>query len=198
VAALCASDIAALLFVIWVWGHIAGADPRATARIARAEDASRPAAEAVLIGAGAASLLAVAFTLAQAGHAHAPARGLLTALSLGSVAVAWISVHTVYILRYARLYHSPPEGGIDFHDDTPPGYLDFAYLALTIGSDLPGVGYHSHRQAPASRSPAPRAAVLPLRSSGRRDHGQFRRRAARPIAARAPLERQPEFSLGRV
>lgn len=133
VAALGASDVAALVFVIWAWAHIAGADPRATARIARAEDASRTAAEAVLIGAGAASLLAVAFTLAQAGHAHAPARGLLTALSLGSVAVAWISVHTVYVLRYARLYYSPPEGGIDFHDDTPPGYLDFAYLALTIG-----------------------------------------------------------------
>lgn len=133
VAALCACDIAALVFVIWVWAKIAGADARATARIAGAEDASRSAAEAVLIGAGAASLLAVAFTLAQAGHAPAPARGLLTALSLGSVAVAWISVHTVYVLRYARLYYSAPEGGIDFHDDAAPGYLDFAYLALTIG-----------------------------------------------------------------
>jgi uncharacterized membrane protein len=133
VAALCASDIAALVFVIWVSVNIAGADARVTARIARAEDASRTAAETVLIGAGAASLLAVGFTLAQAGHAHPPARGLLTALSLGSVAVAWISVHTVYILRYARLYYSPPEGGIDFHDGTAPAYLDFTYLALTIG-----------------------------------------------------------------
>lgn len=132
VAALGASDIAALVFVIRVWANIARAVARATARIARAEDASRTAAEAVLIGAGAASLLAVAFTLAQAGHAHAPARGLLTALSLGSVAVAWISVHTVYVLRYARLYYSPPEGGIDFHEEAPD-YLDFAYLALTIG-----------------------------------------------------------------
>lgn len=129
VAALCASDIAALVFVIWVWVTVAGADARATARIARAEDASRAAAEAVLIGAGVASLVAVAFTLAQARHAHAPARGFLTALALGSVALA---VHTVYVLRYARLYYSPPDGGIDFHGETPD-YLDFAYLALTIG-----------------------------------------------------------------
>ena len=42
------------------------------------------------------------------------------------------SVHTVYVLRYARLYYSPPEGGIDFHGEAP-AYLDFAYLALTIG-----------------------------------------------------------------
>jgi uncharacterized membrane protein len=132
VAALCASDIAALVFVVWVWVTVSGADEKATARIARAEDASRAAAEAVLIGAGAASLVAVAFTLGQAGHAGSPDRGLLTALALGSVALAWTSVHTVFILRYARLYYSPPKGGIDFHDEMPD-YRDFAYLALTIG-----------------------------------------------------------------
>ena len=78
VAALGATDVAALVFVAWVWISVAGADAAATARLARAEDASRPAAEAVLLGPGAASLLAVGFTLAQASHAHAPGRGLLT------------------------------------------------------------------------------------------------------------------------
>ena len=132
VAALCATDVAALVFVVWVWITVAGADAATTARIARAEDASRTAAEAILVGAGAASLVAVAFTLGQAGHASSPERGLLTALALGSVALAWTSVHTVYVLRYARLYYSPPNGGIDFHGETPD-YVDFAYLALTIG-----------------------------------------------------------------
>ena len=132
VAALCASDVAALVFIVWVWITVAGADAATTARLAKAEDASRAAAEAVLIGAGAASLIAVAFTLVQAGDAHAPARGLLSALAIGSVALAWTSIHTVYMLRYARAYYSPPDGGIDFHGETPD-YLDFAYLALTIG-----------------------------------------------------------------
>jgi uncharacterized membrane protein len=132
VAALGATDVASLVYVVWVWVSAAGADPLATARIARAEDASRAAAEAVLIGAGAASLLVVLFTLAQARHAHAPARGLLTALTLASVAIAWASVHTVYAVRYARLYYTPPDGGIDFHGERPD-YRDFAYLALTIG-----------------------------------------------------------------
>ena len=132
VAVLCASDVAALVFVAWVWLTVRGADATATARIARAEDSSRAAAEAVLIGAGAASLVAVAFTLGQAGHAGAPKQGLLTALALGSVVLAWTSVHTVFALRYARLYYSPPEGGIDFQGEAPD-YLDFAYLALTIG-----------------------------------------------------------------
>jgi uncharacterized membrane protein len=132
VAALCASDVAALVFVVGVWINVRGVDPAATARIARTEDASPVAAESVLVGAGAASLLAVAFTLAQAGDATAPERGLLTALAVVSVALAWTSVHTVHVLRYARLYYSPPVGGIDFGGE-PPGYADFAYLALTIG-----------------------------------------------------------------
>src|SRR4051794_17243300 len=88
VAALCASDIAALVFVIWVWATVARADAAATSRIARAEDASRAAAEAVLLSAGAASLVAVIFTLGQAGHTHAPGRGFLTGLALASVALA--------------------------------------------------------------------------------------------------------------
>ncbi len=132
VAALCASDVAALVFVGWVWIGIWRVDAHATSRIARSEDASRFAAESVLLGAGAASLVAVAFTLSEAGDATAPARGLLTALAVGSVTLAWTSVHTVHVLRYARLYYSPPVGGIDFGEEAPD-YTDFAYLALTIG-----------------------------------------------------------------
>jgi len=132
VAVLFASDTAAAVFVTWVWLTVVSRDATTTARIARSEDASRAAAETVLIGAGAASLVAVAFVLGEAGRTHAPGRGLLTALALASVALAWMSVHTVFMLRYARIYYSPPDGGIDFHDEAPD-YRDFAYLALTIG-----------------------------------------------------------------
>jgi len=151
VAALTAWDVAAAVYVTWVWLTVSGADATSTAGHARAEDASRAAAESVLVGAGDASLVAVGFTLAQAGHAHAPARGLLTALAIGSVALAWISVHTVYLLRYARLYYTPPDGGIDFHGEAPD-YRDFAYLALTIGmtfqvSDTDLLGKRARRTA---------------------------------------------------
>jgi uncharacterized membrane protein len=131
VTALAAWGGAALVFLASVWLTIATADSASTARMARSED-SRPAAEAMLVGAGVTSLVGVAFTLAQAGAASGPSRGLLTALAVGSVVLAWASVHTVYLLRYARLFHSEPTGGIDFHGEAPD-YLDFAYLALTIG-----------------------------------------------------------------
>ena len=60
-------------------------------------------------------------------------------------------MHTVFILRYARLYYSPPKGGVDFHDEEPD-YRDFAYLGLTIGmtfqvSDTDLVGKRIRRVA---------------------------------------------------
>ena len=47
--------------------------------------------------------------------------------------VSWFAVHTVFTLRYARLYYSHPPGGIDFNQSEAPTYSDFAYLAFTIG-----------------------------------------------------------------
>jgi uncharacterized membrane protein len=133
VAALAGWDASALVFLTWVWLTILRKDAAATARGARAEDASRAGSEAVLISAGTASLVAVAFTLAEASRTTGTARGLLIALGVVSVVLAWASVHTVYALRYARLYYSDPIGGIDFNVDDPPRYRDFAYVALTVG-----------------------------------------------------------------
>jgi uncharacterized membrane protein len=49
------------------------------------------------------------------------------------VFVSWTLVHTVFTLKYARLYYSGQVGGIDFNQDDAPQYSDFAYLAFTIG-----------------------------------------------------------------
>jgi uncharacterized membrane protein len=133
VAVLAASDLAIVVFAAWVWADVLGFDAERTARHALALDDSRSAAELVLLAAATPSLVAVAFTLGQAGHSGAPTRGLLTALALVSVALSWISVHTVFALRYARAYYRAPVGGIDFGDEELPDYRDFAYLALTIG-----------------------------------------------------------------
>jgi len=132
VAALVAWDAAAVTYLAAVWWIVAGRSPDETAEIAGEEDSSRPASEGIVLGAGAASLVAVAFTLAKAGHTHHDARVALTVLGVVSVALGWACVHTVYMLRYARLYFLPPVGGIGFGAE-PPQYLDFAYVAFTIG-----------------------------------------------------------------
>lgn len=52
VAVLYAIDVATGVYAVGVWVTIGGADAAETARLARVEDASRTAAEAVLVGAG--------------------------------------------------------------------------------------------------------------------------------------------------
>jgi uncharacterized membrane protein len=46
--------------------------------------------------------------------------------------LSWFVVNTVFTLRYADLHYGAPPG-IDFGDDEPPSYRDFAYVAFTIG-----------------------------------------------------------------
>ena len=56
----------------------------------------------------------------------------MTALALASVALAWSSVHTVYVLRYARLNYTRRTAG-SISTAIARTTSDFAYLALTIG-----------------------------------------------------------------
>jgi uncharacterized membrane protein len=97
-------------------------------------DSTRAFADVVLLCACVISLGAVAVILTDASHRSGTGKGLLIALAVLSIAAAWACVHTTYTLRYARLYYTPPVGGIDFNDDrATPDYRDFAYVALTIG-----------------------------------------------------------------
>jgi uncharacterized membrane protein len=132
VAVLVGWEIAATVFLAWVGTTIVRMDAAATRGIAARED-SRVATEELVVAASVVSLVAVGFVLVAAGHAAPNRRAALTGLAVVSVLLAWAAVHVVYALRYARLYYTAPVGGITFPDDEPPDYVDFAYVALTIG-----------------------------------------------------------------
>jgi uncharacterized membrane protein len=129
-------DAAAATFLLLTWSSIGSLDADKTARIAVREDPSTPIADLVIIGAGVASLGAVALVLVKAANSTGGAKALLIAISVASVTLSWAALHTVYTLRYARIFYSGKRAGIDFHahdDDFKPAYLDFAYVAFTIG-----------------------------------------------------------------
>jgi uncharacterized membrane protein len=126
-------DAAASVYLVWVWAVIHRLDEKATARAAAREDPSAAVADAVIIGAGLACLGAVSLVLLKAANSTGGAKALLIGLGVLSVALSWGCVHTVFTLRYARAYYSGTAGGISFNEDEPPAYLDFAYVAFTIG-----------------------------------------------------------------
>jgi len=126
-------DAAALVYVAWMWRAVWPLDSAATARRACPDDPGPAWTDVLLLSASIASLLAVGLVLVRASHTGGLAKGMLLGLSIASIVLSWSVVHTVFALRYAKLYYEGTAGGVDFNEADPPSFSDFAYLALTIG-----------------------------------------------------------------
>jgi uncharacterized membrane protein len=117
-----------------VWVVIARQDAASTKAHATLEEPAREIADALVVLLGIASLAALGFVLIPAAQAVGIERFALAGLGLLSVALSWTLLHTLFTLRYARLYYGGEnEGGIDFNQPNPPRYSDFAYFAFTLG-----------------------------------------------------------------
>ncbi|MFC8409099.1 DUF1345 domain-containing protein [Arthrobacter sp. NPDC057259] len=123
---------ASLTYLIWVWSVIGGLQTQATAAHARREDPSRGLADGLVLVATVASFGGVALILLDASNAQGGTKAAIIAMAVGSVALSWFLVHTLYTLRYASIYYRD-KTGVDFNEDKLPRYLDFAYLAFTVG-----------------------------------------------------------------
>jgi uncharacterized membrane protein len=132
-ASLIGWDAAAAFFIVSVYIDIWSLDSDGTRQRATRLDPSRVLADALVVSAGVAILAAVALALAHAGQTHGATKAYLLAVGTLSVALSWFAIQTVFTLRYARLYYGGEPGGIDFNEPDPPNYVDFAYLAFTIG-----------------------------------------------------------------
>jgi uncharacterized membrane protein len=132
-AVLSGWDVAVVIYLVWVFIAVWRLDPGTTGRLAKREDPSSAVAELVVLAAGTAVLVAVGFALVRAGQATGGTKAMLVSLGLVSVVLSWTLVHTVYALRYARAYYSEPVGGIEFNEEEPPTYIDFAYFSFTVG-----------------------------------------------------------------
>jgi uncharacterized membrane protein len=126
-------DLGAGVYLVWIWAVIWWLDPHETALHAKRDDPSRVVADAILLTASVVSLVAVGIVLIKAGHSHGTTKNLLVTVGIVSVVIAWSVVHTVFTLRYTRLYYTGQGSGVNFNESEPPRYTDFAYLSFTIG-----------------------------------------------------------------
>lgn len=131
-AAAAGWTVAAALFVSWTTAVVVPMDPRQTGTHATREDPTRPMTDAIVLLASVASLAGVMYLLG-AGSGGGAEEALSAGLGIASVVASWVVVHVVYTLQYALLYYSDPPGGIDFNQSDSPAYVDFAYLAFTLG-----------------------------------------------------------------
>ncbi|MCB5294129.1 DUF1345 domain-containing protein [Arthrobacter sp. SO3] len=130
---------ASLTYVVWVWLVIGSLDPTETRAHATAEDPARGITDLLILAANVASLGAVAVVVVASHANDGGSRFGGGLLALASVALSWLLVQTLFTLRYAELYYSTggkagaAVGGIDFNQERPPQYTDFAYLATSLG-----------------------------------------------------------------
>ena len=124
--------VAGLVFAVPLLAHILGHDAPATRQMVEGRDGDRAWYDVVVIVVGLASLTGVAVLLIG-GSASGPAQVIDAVIGLFSVAVGWLCVHTVYLLRYARLYYSSDDPPIDFNQEEDPAFSDFAYFSFGLG-----------------------------------------------------------------
>jgi len=179
--------LAAAVFIGWVWATIARMDADATARHAVRENPGRKTMDFVVVVASVASLGAVALFL-SGGSGGKDTQALL---SVGSVALAWGSVHTLFTTRYARMYYVDHAGGIDFNEKEAPTYLDFALPRIHHRYDLPGVRYGPDTKVDPGGRATSRAAVVPVRCRHRRDNDQSHRRPGQIATVRSKAPPTP-------
>jgi uncharacterized membrane protein len=132
---LVAWDVTAVLVVGSVWLAIGRFGADETKQFATEEDDSRASTQLLLLGAALVSLVGVVLAFLKANQGAQRDEVLLEAFGVFTIACSWVLVHTVFALRYAHVYYSEPEGGIDFKSkgEEDPDYVDFAYTAFTVG-----------------------------------------------------------------
>jgi len=131
VAVLAGWAVAAGGLLLWVWRISWPRDSHGTKRLAEEEGQTRVTDTVVLVAA-VVSLAAVVEGLVRSSSGDAV--GVATVvLGVLVVFLSWALVNTVFALKYARRYYSRGDGGIDFGQEEPPAYSDFAYVAFTVG-----------------------------------------------------------------
>jgi uncharacterized membrane protein len=124
---------AAMVFLAWTWSAVWALDASDTERLAQREDSGRALSDGILLLVAVVTLLTVALVIFRDGRPRDGNDIAHLALGVASIVGGWAVLHSVFWLKYASLYYAGPVGGVNFNQDDPPAYRDFAYLAFTVG-----------------------------------------------------------------
>jgi uncharacterized membrane protein len=109
-------------------------------REAGIERESRIAVLVIVVLGAAFALLALFTQLAAMKTEHGFDRSLSLALSVSTIILSWLLIHTVFAVFYAHEFHSErggadaSGGGLKFPNDRTPDYLDFVYFSFVVGT----------------------------------------------------------------
>lgn len=130
-----------LLYLVLIAIKMAHAEVEGIKREAGIERESRIAVLFIVIFGSMCVLLALFAQLMALKSEHGYGRNISIAVSIATIMLTWLLIHTVFALFYAHEFHSEGKdhagghgGGLDFPDDATPDYLDFLYFSFVVGT----------------------------------------------------------------
>jgi uncharacterized membrane protein len=110
-------------------------------RQAGIERESRIAVLFFVIAGSIVTLLALFAQLMAIKSEHGIDRTISISLSISTIFLSWLLIHTVFALFYAHEFHTEGRatsggggGGLKFPDDRTPDYVDFLYFSFVVGT----------------------------------------------------------------
>ena len=135
-------DAGALAVMLLISAMVAGSTPDHMRRRAAIQDQGRWVILGIIVAAALFSVLALISIQKHAKSAEPGEAALYLAVTVATVLLAWLLLHTVFALHYAHEYYGPATdeddedgliGGLEFPGEKQPSYMDFMYFSFVIG-----------------------------------------------------------------
>ncbi len=138
IIAMCSWCVFSLTYLLISWVIIFSRSVEDIKIISRINDVSKWFVAFLILSSSFTSLIIAMLLVVY----HDPQRQtvIVVPLSIFSIILSWIMVHTVLLFHYAHEYYdedpagiAEEQGGLQFPGDNQPNYLDFAYYSFVIG-----------------------------------------------------------------
>lgn len=129
-------DCAAGVYLLTMWRLFLKADEAEVRSRAAQEDEGVPVLMLIVLAAIVASLAAVVDAMIFAKNATGGDRAFVAACAGATLVLSWLVLQSVFVLHYAHRHFGDgkSKGGIQFPGEPPSSYMDFAYLAFSVGA----------------------------------------------------------------
>ena len=129
-------DACALVYVATTWRLFLTADEAEVRRRAAAEDEKPPGILLLVLAAILSSLIAVVVAMLNARSAGPDIKTITAACAGVTLVLSWVVLHSVFTLHYAHRHFGDgtDKPGFLFPGEPASTYLDFVYLAFSIGA----------------------------------------------------------------
>ena len=129
-------DACALVYVVTTWRLFLTADEAEVRRRAAAEDEKPSGILLLVLAAILSSLVAVVVAMLNARSAGPEIKTITAACAGVTLVLSWVVLHSVFTLHYAHRHFGSgtDKPGFLFPGEPASTYLDFVYLAFSIGA----------------------------------------------------------------